>query len=123
LAAAAFVTPALIEGVGVEVVFDAPDSGATRAAGGVVEGTSFAGVSPGGAASADVPEEASCAEGGTTVRRFAGSRADTSPRDAASRSVTEARAPPASSSIPGLSPCSSLGVRDALSAGGVGFSF
>src|SRR4051812_5315696 len=70
--AAAFVTPALIAGVGVEVVFDAPEAGVARAAAGVEAGTSLPGASPGGAASAIVPEEAARAEGGTTVEGVAG---------------------------------------------------
>src|ERR1044071_7401378 len=38
--AAAFVTPALTDEVGVEVVFEAPDAGVARAAAGVEAGTS-----------------------------------------------------------------------------------
>src|SRR5947207_2868190 len=42
-AATALLTPLLTAGVGVEVVFDAPEAGTARAAAGVVEGTSFRG--------------------------------------------------------------------------------
>src|SRR5947209_3536363 len=113
LAAAAFVTPLFTAGVGVEVAFEAPEEGETRAAAGVAAGTSFDAPSPGDAASATVPEEASFADGGTTVFSFAGagSRPTTSPLAAASRSLTF-----------GLPPCSSFGVPGALSAGGVGLS-
>src|SRR5215203_5072511 len=61
--ATAFDTPALMAGVGVEVVFDAPEAGATRAAGGVAAGKDFPGASPVGAASPTVPEEARRAAG------------------------------------------------------------
>src|SRR5215207_8425435 len=44
--ATAFATPALMAGVGVEVVFEAPEAGATRAAGGVEAGKDFPGTSP-----------------------------------------------------------------------------
>src|ERR1044072_605629 len=50
-AAAAFVTPLATEGVGVEIVFDAPEAGVARAAAGVAAGTSFAPSSHRGAAS------------------------------------------------------------------------
>src|SRR5215212_9444512 len=58
LDATAFATPWLTEGVGVEAVFDAPEAGATRAAGGVAAGKDLPGASPGGVGSATVPEEA-----------------------------------------------------------------
>src|SRR3712207_2802513 len=49
LAATAFATPALTGGVGVDVVLEAPEAGATRAAGGVAAGKDLPGASPGGA--------------------------------------------------------------------------
>src|SRR5215213_7379193 len=119
-AATDLATPALTEGVGVDVVFEAPESGATRAAVGVAAGKDLAGVSPGGASAPTVPEEARRAGGVTGVRSAAGTA---SPRAAASSSETEGRAPPACSSTPVLSPCSFPCVPDALSAGGVGLSF
>src|SRR5918999_1430782 len=54
-AATALATPALTEGVGVDVVFEAPEAGAARAAGGGAAGKDLAGVSPGGAAAGAVP--------------------------------------------------------------------
>src|SRR5215207_8435080 len=103
LTATALATPALTEGVGVDVVLEAPEAGATRAAGGVAAGKDLSGVSPGGASAATVPEEARRAGGVTGVRSAAGAA---SPRAAASSSETEGRAPPACSSVPVLSPCS-----------------
>src|SRR5215210_5248823 len=125
--ATAFETPALTAAVGVELVFDAPEAGATRAAGGVAEGKDLPGASPGGAGAGVVPEEARAADGVTGVfaAGFGGAfspGAAASPRAAASSSETEGRAPPAFSSAC-VSPCSSLRVPDAPSAGGVGLSF
>ena len=104
--AAALVTPALTAEVGVEVVFDAPVAGVARAAAGVEAGTSLPGASPFGADSETVPEDAARAEGGTTVEGVAdaglfsadASLSTTSPLDAASRSLTEARFAPQTSS-------------------------
>ena len=86
-AATALATPALTEGVGVDVVFEAPEAGATRAAVGVAAGKDLAGVSPSGASAATVPEEARRAGGVTGVRSpDGGSCRSASPRAAASSS-------------------------------------
>jgi hypothetical protein len=121
----------LTEEVGVEVVFDAPEVGVARAAAGVAAGTSLPGASPRGAVSETAPDEASRAEGGTTVEvAFAvrdspteASPSATSPLEAASRSLTEARFAPHKS--PSCFPFRSLcgAPSSAPAVGGVGLSF